>query len=55
MNLSISETLLEWLIMSDELTWQAILFIVLISAQGFALVVWTVAKAIKAWREALEQ
>lgn len=40
--------------MSETLTWQAILFIALVAVQFIALIAWTLAKAFKAWKEALK-
>lgn len=41
------------LLMSESLTWQAVLFIVLIALQFFMLITWTAAKAFKAWKDAV--
>ena len=40
--------------MSETLTWQAMLFVALFAIQFVALIVWTLAKAFKAWKEALK-
>ena len=42
------------LMMEEELTWQAIGMYVVFLARGGVAIVWGMAKAVKAWRDALK-
>lgn len=41
------------LIMEQNLTWQAILFISLIALEALCVIGWTAAKVLKAWKDAV--
>lgn len=41
------------ILMSTDLTWQAVLFIAIGALNGVALLAWATSKAVRAWRDAL--